>query len=133
MRLLDGELCFKLWVELDSLDKVSDTLYKQGVYNPKTGGKIRGGSIANAANKWILQNTSEARKIFLERGSQLTDQQWQAQLVRRASRLYYRLTFIAWVKTNPWALDYPQLFERRWPGLASELAEEINKDGHAIS
>ena len=53
-KLLDEELCFKLWVELDSITKVQSHLKIAGMVNPNTGHEFTQMAVWNAAIRWVL-------------------------------------------------------------------------------
>jgi hypothetical protein len=62
--ILDKKLCFDLWIELGSLNKVSMELYNRGVKNTLTDKPFTGIGVRSAAFIWMLYNLDEAFETF---------------------------------------------------------------------
>ena len=114
---MDNKLAFDAWVETGNLEFASKVLAKRGYVNPLRNMPWEPSTVRKAAERWILDNPEEARKVYLANGSILNQQQWEAKLVKLCCSKYSRSRFIQWVAKHPWAKNYPQIFERRWPGL----------------
>jgi len=124
MNSLDSREAFYAWIETGTLDKASLKLYDEGIYNKKYGIPYHSTSIKNAANVFILENVAEARKVYLDQGSKITDKQWEVKLIRYACRTYSRDRFIKWAKKNPFVLKYPDIINKRWIGISELLNKE---------
>ena len=123
---LDNRMAFYSWVESGSLDKASKLLASKGSYNKNSGADWHPSSIKQAANRFILHNVSEARQVYKDQGSMMNEKQWESKLILAACRVFSRKNFISWVHDNLWTLKYPQLIDKRFPGLSDVLMGEGN-------
>lgn len=122
---IDDRMAFYAWISGGSLERGSAILASQGSYNKNTGENWHRGSLKQAANRFILRNVEEARKVYTEQGSILNSRQWEAKLVVAACKTFSRKNFISWVKDNPWSLNYPMLIDRRFPNLSEVILSEL--------
>jgi len=118
---LDDRMAFYAWVNSGSLPKASKYLASQGSYNKNTGQDWHFGSIKQASNRFILHNVAEARQVYKDHGSMLNEKQFEVKLVLAACKVFSRKNFIKWIQENQWALYYPMLINRRFPGLSEVL------------
>jgi len=121
---IDSRLAFYTWIETGTLEKASLKLYDEGVYNKNYGIPYHIASIKNAANKFIVENVAEARQVYLQQGSKMSDKQWEIKIIRFACRAYSKNRFIEWAKKNPFVLNYPEIIDKRWYGISKVLKEE---------
>ena len=100
-KLLDEELCFKLWVELDSITKVQSHMKLAGMVNPNNGKEFTQMAVWNAAIRWVLEHPDEARKHYKAKGSTLSDLQWEEWLTEKAMFVYggsSKSRFFKWIR-----------------------------------
>ena len=71
---LDGKELYILWLELDSLPKVSKYLYSKGILNEKTRKPYESVALSKKIWHWVLDNTDEALKIARESGREISDE-----------------------------------------------------------
>lgn len=100
--LLDDKQCLDLWIELGSTEKVSKHLANNGQVNPTTKKPFSQMAIWDAAFRWILSHPEEAREIYVEQGSVLTQEEWEEWLVGRARHVLgtSKGRFLAWIERN---------------------------------
>jgi hypothetical protein len=127
MEKIDDRTAFFAWVQAGTLSKASSLMAEQGYTNPANGQNWHFTTIRAAANRFMLENVEEARKVFLEQGSKLTERQWEAKMVQTACTVYHRIKFIDWVGKNLWALNYEDILNKRWPGVVKALKEEYGE------
>ena len=82
--ILKEERCFKLWVELGSLKKVSEHLKSEGIINPKTVKPFTAMGIRFAAYRWVLQYPDKAKPIYYAEGFTGSDDDWNLYLIKVA-------------------------------------------------
>lgn len=91
--ILDPERCWKLWIELGSLNKVKDQFAIEGLINPITMKPPTISAIEKAAYRWALENQEEARQDLSYSwgrvGEPLTDERWHEFLVSSAELAYF--------------------------------------------
>lgn len=122
---LDERMAFFAWVESGSLERASKLLENKGIYNPNTGLAFHPGSIRQASHRFILNNVEEARKVFIEQGTMMNPKQWEVRQLNAACKVFSRKNFIIWAKQNVWALQYPMIVNRRFPGLSEVLKDNV--------
>ena len=123
---LDDRMAFEAWVQAGTLEKASKLLESKNLYNPNTGLAFHPGSIRQASNRFILNNVAEAREVFKQQGSIMNEKQWEVRLLKAACKVFSRKNFILWANDNPWALQYPLIVNRRFPGLAEVLKDNVS-------
>lgn len=93
VKLLDTKRCWKDWMRLGSLNKVQESLEKEGLINQETMRPPTPAGIEKAAFRWALENQNEARKdleyAWHEIGMVLTDKDWKQFLTDKAKLTYY--------------------------------------------
>ena len=100
-QLLDEKLCFQLWAQLGSLTKVQNHMKVAGIVNPNSGKAFTPMAIWNAAFRWVLKHPDDAREMYVEAGSVLSDVQWEEWLVHKAMYVLgasSKGNFMRWVR-----------------------------------
>jgi len=123
---LDDRMAFEAWVQAGTLEKASKLLAGKGSYNVNTGQDWHPGSIRQASNRFILNNVAEAREVFKQQGSMMNENQWNVKLLKAACKAFSRKNFMLWANDNSWALQYPLIVKRRFPGLAEVLKDNVS-------
>jgi hypothetical protein len=101
LRLYDPRECFYSWLRLGTIRLAIEDMYLRG-FRDKDNGKPKYASIQYNANKFIISNPEEARKILIENGLMLKeDYAWHNFLIRRAKlALRNQNSFIVWLRAN---------------------------------
>jgi hypothetical protein len=89
---LDGKLCFELWARTGSVHKAPMVLENEyHITNSKSGKRITSQGVWLAANRYIINNMSEARPIFDQslraNGILPTDKLWYDFVIPKVKRL----------------------------------------------
>lgn len=86
-KYLDGELCFRTWINCGSVGKTVKILHSQGVVNPNTGKPPTHMGVWGSAWMWMFDNMVEAKKLtaeaWLANGELLTDEKWCRMVVSK--------------------------------------------------
>ena len=85
--ILNERECFRLWLELGSLRKVSDHLRSKGTINPKTGRPFTTMGIRNSAYRWVLKNIEEAKPLYYSEGFVGDDEDWDKFIIDTARNI----------------------------------------------
>lgn len=87
---LDPKEVFMLWIELDTLEKVSFRLASKNIVNPRTKNPYTKMALYYSAMKWILENSDEARKYYQDYNAEYSydDDIWNEWLIRKAIYIY---------------------------------------------
>jgi len=118
-RLIDDELCFRLWVELGSLRKVVMRMEQEGIINPVSGKPFSEPGVQTAALRWICEHPEKARKVFIEMGDEFAedDTRWHEFLVQKAMRVWTGYNaYRAWIRKNNFQ-KYSYVYGHRFPNL----------------
>lgn len=129
---LDDKECFDLWVELGTLKKVGQELVRRGKASPTTGKAYTGTIISKHALRWVLENQEEARQIYLDEGSTLTDEQWERWLVEKATTVFHfsPKNFFRWIERNGFE-KYEIIYLRKF-GTLEQWRNSPDKQGKAL-
>jgi len=107
---LDGELCFKLWIETGSIYKVALRIYQEGIINQKTGKKFTHQAVWLASWNWAFDNLPVARGLvnsaWKANGELLTDQDWFTLITKRAKYIYSKSKFDAYLEKHSYLKPY---------------------------
>lgn len=97
LKFLDGEECWRLWSELGSITKVVYHLVDKGVRNTLTGDAPTRMGVWNAAWRWAIHNSAEAKPMmaasYQRLGEELTDEEWQEMIIRKAQTVLTHSAF----------------------------------------
>lgn len=108
---------FELWMELGTLEKVSQHLANVGEINPKYKQPLSQMTIRIAALRYVIENPDEVRHIYEKEANRtLTQQEWEEYLVRTAMSVYDTST----AKLQDWIQrkgmqKYDYLYSKRFP------------------
>jgi hypothetical protein len=100
-KLIDEKEAFDLWVKLGAIQKVQTHMKMAGKINPNNGKPFTIMAIWHAAMRWVLYNSEEAKAIYQEQGSTLSDLQWEEWLVKKAMYVLgtsSRTRFLRWIE-----------------------------------
>lgn len=114
----DGKEYFDLWMELGTLDRVSEHMYNMGIVHPKTGKKINYMMFWYAAMRWVLFNPDDAKPIFEKNNMRkFSDEEWESWLVEKAMKPGLlgssRHRFFAWIHERGFQ-KYEYVFKSRF-------------------
>lgn len=116
--MLDNKECFEYWVEIGTLRKVAMVFEREGRINPLTDRPYTFIAVWMAAYKWVLENPDEAWKIYQEKGSPLSKEQWEKFLTAKAAYIFKERPnyFKEWLLENKFE-KYEEMYERYHPKL----------------
>jgi len=129
---LDDKECFDLWVELGTLKKVGMELVRRGKASPTTGKAYTGTIISKHASRWAIENPEEAREIFIQQGSTLTQEQWERWMVERATTVYHFSpnNFFRWIERNDFE-KYEAIYIKKF-GTLEQWRQSPKKQGKML-
>jgi hypothetical protein len=110
---LNGEEILHLWVQLETLGRVSRHLKAEGRVNPNTGQPFTDNGLWRSAAMYTIENPEKARALYKEAGDFKTDSEWEMFILRRAMQLYKtnRSSFLRWVVSKEWPRKYEALYK----------------------
>jgi hypothetical protein len=98
---LDPEMCFRLWSELGSLQRVVNHLADLGYVNPATARPFSMGGIRASAFVWMFNHPDEAYQCVLDAGSRLTRNEFNQILIwRKRTRTASTSGMYTWLQKN---------------------------------
>lgn len=130
---LDNKQCFDLWVELGSLQKVSDYLFADGVYNYNSGQPFTIWGVRKAAFAWMLDNLPEGYQRMKEAGSQLSWEEYKIWAVWKSLNMIQSTTKMLKFLTDNDLYDptgekgYKKIYARKFPRIHSDRERDIQK------
>jgi len=92
-----------LWIELGTLQKVTNHYHAQGLINPKTMKPFSLMAIWTSAMRYVLDNPKLTREFYeADLGEALSDERWEEMLITRAFQVYNysKSRTIKWAKTH---------------------------------
>lgn len=110
-KLLDGKLCFDLWVEVGSLQKVAKVLRdRHGMVNPTNGKLFTPMGISESAWVYALENPLEGRKgvteVWRRDGLLLSDRDWGKLVIDKARGLFGRKRLARFMAQHSYLTPY---------------------------
>lgn len=103
-RVLDGEYCNRLWLELKTLARVQAKLTEEGIRSPRTGKQISRPAIAMSVWRWSCRNPDASYAIEKQarstRGEVLTKEMWSIELINHAKQIFTAVGYRKWLKEN---------------------------------
>jgi len=104
IRVLDGEYCNRLWLELKTLARVQAKLTTEGIRSPRTGREISRPAIAMAVWRWCCRHPEESfeleRKSRAASGEVLTRDMWNLELIAHAMRVFTSAGYLKWIRQH---------------------------------
>lgn len=101
-KVLDGEYCNKLWLELKTLARVQARLTEEGIRSPRTGKPISRPAIAMSVWRWSCRNPEASyaveKKERASRGEVFTRQMWDIELINHAKQIFTAVGYRKWLK-----------------------------------
>lgn len=102
IRVLDGEYCNKLWLELKTLNRVQARLTEEGIRSPRTGKMISRPAISMSAWRWSVKNPEASyameKKAREAEGIVLTRDMWNIELINHANQCLTAVGYRKWLK-----------------------------------
>lgn len=112
-KVLDGETCLDLWLELKSLARVQSKLTSDGIISPRSGGAITRQAISVAAWRYCCKNPDatweKVSKYRKASGIPITREQWDMDLVKHARNVFTPIGYQKFIKRN----SYENLVSKR--------------------
>jgi len=114
-RLVNDEKTFRLWVELGSINKVSELYRKEGIVNPKSGKQFSQMALWTAATRYAIEHPEISKPIYdEENGVPISEKDWELWRIYKAFKVYSysRKRCIAWARRFDLYPKYKELFDR---------------------